>query len=110
MCSNVLTLSLAPLRSVGISVGQLVVEGASLAHWTEAHLHRLVAHFLQVGGRKQGRGRATWTLLQVGADEKGGAKGNRNHRGAKDRKRGQGGMGVEHYWVQCVSRCCTVNV
>ncbi|GFR42960.1 hypothetical protein Agub_g3958, partial [Astrephomene gubernaculifera] len=35
------------LARVGVSVGSLVVEGASLAHWTEAHLHRLVAHFLQ---------------------------------------------------------------
>ncbi|GLI71344.1 hypothetical protein VaNZ11_016506, partial [Volvox africanus] len=35
------------LSRVGVSVGALVVEGASLAHWTEAHLHRLVAHFLQ---------------------------------------------------------------
>ncbi|KAG2422688.1 hypothetical protein HXX76_015852 [Chlamydomonas incerta] len=35
------------LARVGVSVGQLVVEGASLAHWSEAHLHRLVAHFLQ---------------------------------------------------------------
>eukprot|EP00198_Chlamydomonas_reinhardtii_P003635 XP_001692971.1 predicted protein [Chlamydomonas reinhardtii] len=32
---------------VGVSVGALVVEGSSLAHWSEAHLHRLVAHFLQ---------------------------------------------------------------
>lgn len=48
-----------PMRSVGISVGQLVVEGASLAHWTEAHLHRLVAHFLQVGF---GGASCTWLL------------------------------------------------
>ena len=32
---------------MGVSVGALVVEGSSLAHWSEAHLHRLVAHFLQ---------------------------------------------------------------
>ena len=29
-------------------MADLVVEGASLAHWGEAALHRLVAHFLQV--------------------------------------------------------------
>ncbi len=43
-------------------MGSLVVEGASLAHWTEAHLHRLVAHFLQVSGAP---GRGGWRGCQV---------------------------------------------
>ena len=36
------------LDRVGLTYESLVVEGASLSHWVEAEVHRLVATFLQV--------------------------------------------------------------
>ena len=36
------------LDRVGLTYESLVVEGASLSHWGEADVHRLVATFLQV--------------------------------------------------------------